>query len=109
MPFERKQIRADIDFDNSACPGNRLLQPRLSSFSAATVIRRLPLQEVQQLWRLVSTVKHQAVDSTVPSVLPPRGRLIHHQPVDAEMPRRIDKLIEVDRFADEAVGAKVVT
>jgi hypothetical protein len=59
--------------------------------------------------RLVSSAKHQAVDSAVPSGLPPRRRLIRHQPVQAEMPHRIDKLIEVDRFADKTVGAKVVT
>src|ERR1700730_8767947 len=64
---------------------------------------------MQQLWRLVSTVKHQAVDSSVPFVHPPGWRLIHHQPVEADMPRRIDELSEVDRFADKAVGTKVVT
>ena len=66
-------------------------------------------QQVQQLWRFVSKAKVEAGDSTVPSVLPSRRRLIHHQPVEAEMPRRIDKLSEVDWFADKAVGAKVVT
>src|ERR1700730_196644 len=62
-----------------------------------------------QLWRFVSTGEHQAVGSSIPSVLPPRRRLIHHQPVETELPRRIDKFSEIDRFAHKAVGAKVVT
>lgn len=38
-----------------------------------------------------------------------RRGLIQHEPVEAELAGRFDELLEVHRFANVAVGAKVVT